>query len=46
MRTCSTETLLIVSIIGLLAGYGGPKYSSQLGKAEVNVTQAKIKESR
>ena len=29
------ELLVVVAIIGLLAGYVGPKYFGQLGKAEV-----------
>lgn len=29
-------------IIGLLAGYVGPKYFSQIGKSEIKATQAQI----
>lgn len=36
------ELLVVVAIIGLLAGYVGPKYFGQLGKAEVKVTRAQI----
>jgi general secretion pathway protein G len=36
------ELLVVVAIIGLLAGYVGPKYFGQLGKAEVKATRAQI----
>lgn len=36
------ELLVVVAIIGLLAGYVGPKYFGQLGKAEVKVARAQI----
>lgn len=36
------ELLVVMVIIGLLAGYVGPKYFSQLGKSEIKVTQAQI----
>ncbi|MNS03133.1 Type II secretion system protein G precursor [compost metagenome] len=36
------ELLVVVVIIGLLAGYVGPKYFSQLGKSEVTVAKAQI----
>lgn len=34
------ELLVVVAIIGLLAGYVGPKYFGQLGKAEVKAARA------
>lgn len=36
------ELLVVIVIIGLLAGYVGPKYFSQIGKSEVKVAQAQI----
>ena len=36
------ELLVVVAIIGLLAGYVGPRYFSQIGKSEVQVTRAQI----
>ncbi|HXU94311.1 MAG TPA: type II secretion system major pseudopilin GspG [Gallionella sp.] len=36
------ELLVVMVIIGLLAGYVGPKYFAQVGKSEVKVTQAQI----
>src|SRR3954451_17849088 len=36
------ELLVVMVIIGLLAGYVAPKYFSQVGKSEVNVGQAQI----
>ena len=36
------ELLVVVAIIGLLAGYVGPKYFGQLGKAEVKAAKAQI----
>ena len=36
------ELLVVMVIIGLLAGYVGPKYFSQIGKSEVKVTRAQI----
>lgn len=36
------ELLVVVVIIGLLAGYVAPKYFSQVGKSEVKVTMAQI----
>lgn len=36
------ELLVVVAIIGLLAGYVGPKYFGQLGKAEVKAAHAQI----
>jgi general secretion pathway protein G len=36
------ELLVVVAIIGLLAGYVGPKFFGQLGKAEVKATRAQI----
>lgn len=36
------ELLVVVAIIGLLAGYVGPKYFGQLGKAEIKVARAQI----
>lgn len=36
------ELLVVVAIIGLLAGYVGPKYFGQLGKAEVKAGRAQI----
>ena len=36
------ELLVVMVIIGLLAGYVAPRYFSQLGKAEVKTAQAQI----
>lgn len=36
------ELLVVVAIIGLLAGYVGPKYFGQLGKAETKAARAQI----
>jgi general secretion pathway protein G len=36
------ELLVVMVIIGLLAGYVGPKYFSQIGKSEINVVKAQI----
>lgn len=36
------ELLVVVAIIGLLAGYVGPKYFGQLGKAEVKAARAQV----
>lgn len=36
------ELLVVLVIIGLLAGYVGPKYFSQIGKSEVKTAQAQI----
>lgn len=36
------ELLVVMVIIGLLAGYVGPKYFSQIGKSEIKVTRAQI----
>lgn len=36
------ELLVVVAIIGLLAGYVAPRYFSQLGKSEVGVARAQI----
>ncbi|BBI99701.1 type II secretion system protein GspG [Ferrigenium kumadai] len=36
------ELLVVMVIIGLLAGYVGPKYFAQIGKSEIKVTQAQI----
>ena len=36
------ELLVVVAIIGLLAGYVGPRYFSQIGKSEVQLTRAQI----
>ena len=36
------ELLVVMVIIGLLAGYVGPRYFSQVGKSEVKVTRAQI----
>ena len=45
-RACSAFTLLellvVMVIIGLLAGYVGPKYFSQVGKSETKVAKAQI----
>lgn len=36
------ELLVVVAIIGLLAGYVGPRYFSQIGKAETKTARAQI----
>ncbi len=36
------ELLVVIVIIGLLAGYVGPKYFNQIGKSEVKVAKAQI----
>ena len=36
------ELLVVVVIIGLLAGYVAPKYFSQIGKSEIQVARAQI----
>lgn len=36
------ELLVVMVIIGLLAGYVAPRYFSQLGKSEVKAAQAQI----
>ena len=36
------ELLVVMVIIGLLAGYVGPKYFSQIGKSEVKASKAQI----
>jgi general secretion pathway protein G len=36
------ELLVVMVIIGLLAGYVGPKYFVQIGKSEVKVARAQI----
>jgi general secretion pathway protein G len=36
------ELLVVLVIIGLLVGYVGPKYFSQLGKSEVKAARAQI----
>ena len=36
------ELLVVVAIIGVLAGYVGPRYFSQIGKSEVNAAKAQI----
>ena len=36
------ELLVVMVIIGLLAGYVAPRYFSQLGKSEVRTAQAQI----
>jgi len=36
------ELLVVVAIIGLLAGYVGPRYFGQLGKAEVKAARAQM----
>ena len=36
------ELLVVLVIIGLLAGYVGPKYFSQLGKSEAKVARAQM----
>src|ERR671918_15894 len=36
------ELLVVVAIIGLLAGYVAPRYFGQVGKSEVNAAKAQI----
>lgn len=36
------ELLVVIVIIGLLAAYVGPKYFSQIGRSQVQVTRAQI----
>ena len=36
------ELLVVMVIIGLLAGYVGPKYFSQIGKSEIKTARAQI----
>lgn len=36
------ELLVVMVIIGLLAGYVGPKYFSQIGKSEIKLARAQI----
>ena len=36
------ELLVVMVIIGLLAGYVGPRYFSQIGKSETKAAQAQI----
>ena len=36
------ELLVVVAIIGLLAGFVAPRYFSQIGKSEVNTAKAQI----
>lgn len=36
------ELLVVIVVIGLLAGYVAPKYFSQVGKSEVQVARAQI----
>jgi general secretion pathway protein G len=36
------ELLVVMVIIGLLAGYVGPRYFSQIGKSEVGAARAQI----
>lgn len=36
------ELLVVMVIIGLLAGYVGPKYFSQVGKSEIKAVRAQI----
>jgi general secretion pathway protein G len=36
------ELLVVMVIIGLLAGFVGPKYFSQIGKSEVKVARAQL----
>ncbi len=36
------ELLVVMVIIGLLVGYVGPKYFSQVGKSEIKATRAQI----
>ena len=36
------ELLVVMVIIGLLAGYVGPRFFSQIGKSEVNTAKAQV----
>src|SRR5436309_6712320 len=36
------ELLVVIVIIGLLAGYVAPRYFSQVGKSEIQVARAQI----
>jgi general secretion pathway protein G len=36
------ELLVVVAIIGVLAGYVGPRFFAQIGKSEVNAARAQI----
>src|SRR3954467_4132909 len=36
------ELLVVMVIIGLLAGYVGPRYFAQVGKSEVKVARAQV----
>ena len=36
------EWLVVIAIIGLLAGYVAPRYFSQVGKSEIQVAKAQI----
>ena len=36
------ELLVVIVIIGMLAGYVGPKYFAQLGKSEIGVAKAQL----
>ena len=36
------ELLVVMVIIGLLAGYVGPKYFGQIGKSEIKAARAQI----
>lgn len=36
------ELLVVMVIIGLLAGFVGPKYFSQIGKSEIKATRAQL----
>src|SRR5438046_4089269 len=36
------ELLVVIVIIGLLAGYGAPRYFSQVGKSEIQVARSQI----
>src|SRR5205823_14804146 len=36
------ELLVVVLIIGLLAGFVAPRYFNQVGKSEVNIAKAQI----
>jgi general secretion pathway protein G len=36
------ELLVVMVIIGLLAGYVGPRYFAQIGKSEIKTTRAQI----